>query len=313
MNYLLALGIDLSSLGAVPIRRLRLGSGKAQSEVILPFCASSLSRRTLDERLLQRSAETGAKVFRGSRVQRLESFGDGHFMATLSDGRVVEAHHAVLATGKYDLRCWERAKGKQNDLLGFKMHWRLSRESMSRLGDCVELIFFPSGYCGLQQVEDGWANLCLVVRRESFLKQYLRWELLLKQICSGSPALASYLLDAQPRWKTPLAISQMPYGYVCHEDQRIWRIGDQVAVIPSFCGSGISIALHSALLAADAIINKKPQEAYYRSVRRDLLKKVSVATLLSRSIIGRLGSTAIINAARWFPGAVTGVARATRI
>lgn len=313
IEYLLRLGIDLEALGAVALRRIRLASGESQSEAALPFRACSLSRRILDENLLELSEKAGVTVVRGSRVQGVHPLGDDRFAATLSNGQVLQARHAVLATGKYNLLGWERSSGKQNDLLGFKMHWRLSKAAMSRLGDAVELIIFPGGYCGLQPVEDGWANLGLVIKRGVFAKQLRHWDELISHVCSESSRLGSYLADAEQRWKIPLAVSEIPYGYVCGKAERIWRVGDQAAVIPSFCGSGMSIALHTASLAADAIVNEKSPVSYYRRLRRDLAKKVSIATLLSQAMVGRLGNMIITSATHFCPAAIAGVARATRI
>jgi flavin-dependent dehydrogenase len=313
IEYLFNLGLDLGSLGAVPIRRIRLASNELESEAALPFGACSLSRRVLDENLLALAAKAGVKIIRGSRVHVLDPLANGHFAATVSNGLVLEGRHAILATGKHNLLGWERAQGKQNDLLGFKMHWRLSQSSLSRLDDAVDIIIFSSGYCGLQQVEDGWANLGLLIKRSVFAEHYRHWDRLISHLCSTSNYLSAYLADAQPRWKTPLAVSDIPYGYICGEAERIWRVGDQAAVIPSFSGSGISIALHTALLAASAIVGGRSQVEYYRRLRSDLLKKVSFATLLSRAMVGSVSNRAISSAARWIPGALEGVARATRI
>lgn len=313
IGCLFELGLDLDSLGAVPIRRIRLASGTLESEARLPFSACSLSRKVLDENLIALAAKAGAKIIRGSRVCALDALANGHFAAGLSNGQVLEGQHAILATGKHNLRGWERTVGKQNDLLGFKMHWRLSRSSLSRLDDAVDLIIFPSGYCGLQQVEDGWTNLGLLIKRSVFAKQHHHWDCLIDHLCSTSSYFSTYLADAQPRWRAPLAVSDIPYGYICGEGERIWRVGDQAAVIPSFSGSGVSIALHTALLAANAIIDGKSPVEYYRQLRRDLLKTVSFATFLSRAMVSPVGNRAITSAARWLPGALEGVARATRI
>lgn len=313
IQYLFKLGIDLGSIGAVPIRRIRLASDELKSEAALPFSACSLSRKVLDESLIELAAKAGAKIIRGSRVHVLDALANGHFSARLSNGLVLESQQAILATGKHNLRGWERAKGKQNDLLGFKMHWRLSQNSLSRLDDGVDLIIFPSGYCGLQQIEDGWANLGLLIKRSVFAEQYRHWDHLISHLCSASNYLSTYLADAQPRWKSPLAVSDIPYGYICGEAERIWRVGDQAAVIPSFSGSGISIALHTALLAASAIVDERSPLEYYRRLRSDLLKKVSFATLLSRAMVGSVSNRAITSAAHWVPRSLQEVARATRI
>jgi flavin-dependent dehydrogenase len=54
-----------------------------------------------------------------------------------------------------------------------------------------------------------------------------------------------------------LAIASIPYGYVQNRSIGLWCIGDQAAVIPSFSGDGIAIALHSARWAPNAIWQAK--------------------------------------------------------
>ena len=54
-TYLAHLGIDLDALGASRISRLRLARERRLTEVGLPFTARGLSRRVLDDALLQRA------------------------------------------------------------------------------------------------------------------------------------------------------------------------------------------------------------------------------------------------------------------
>ena len=68
MRYLAILGIDLAAMGAVPITRV----GFEGIERALPFAASSLSRRVLDEALLAKAQAFGASVLRGRKVQGIE-------------------------------------------------------------------------------------------------------------------------------------------------------------------------------------------------------------------------------------------------
>ena len=78
------------------------------------------------------------------------------------------------------------------------------------------------------------------------------------------PALGSDLHNATPCWPKPLAISPIPYGHLGGPADGMWRVGDQVAVIPSFTGDGMSIALHSAVLAAEMYLDGKSADDYVR-------------------------------------------------
>ena len=69
------------------------------------------------------------------------------------------------------------------------------------------------------------------------------------------PHLAMRLAGAEPLLEKPIAITHIPYGYIRRTTQDgLYCIGDQAAVIPSFTGDGISIALHTARQAAAAYL-----------------------------------------------------------
>src|ERR1700721_493934 len=59
------LGLDPLSLGAMPLRTVRLVHRRTMAETALPFPALGLSRRRLDEALLSLAAQRGAQVLRG--------------------------------------------------------------------------------------------------------------------------------------------------------------------------------------------------------------------------------------------------------
>jgi 2-polyprenyl-6-methoxyphenol hydroxylase-like FAD-dependent oxidoreductase len=66
-----ALGIEVASLGAVPIDYVRLAAGRRAAEAPLPFPAASLTRKTLDTALIAEAIAAGVRVERGRTVQGL--------------------------------------------------------------------------------------------------------------------------------------------------------------------------------------------------------------------------------------------------
>src|SRR3954470_16944716 len=124
VEYLRQAGVDPVRLGAVAVTRLRFAAGEKLVETELPFRALSISRCVLDEALLERAADAGCEVRRGFTVQGLFQDAEG-WIAQLSDGTTHRARNVFLATGKHDVHGWSRPPGRQNDLVGFKMHWRL--------------------------------------------------------------------------------------------------------------------------------------------------------------------------------------------
>lgn len=256
-GLLRALGLDPVRLGAVPVERVRLLHGSRVAATALPFPAESLSRRTLDERLLDLAAARGATVRRGVAVRAAEAEG-GAVRARLSDGTAAMAGALFLATGKHDLRGHARGPGIQNDLIGFKMHLELPPAAARALDGTVHLLLFDGGYAGLQPLGDaggerGRVNLCLLVGKRRYEALGRSWPRLVGQLTSASPHWRALLAEARPCWDRPLSVYGVPYGYVAPASAGpVFRLGDQMAVVPSFAGDGIAIALRSARLAVEA-------------------------------------------------------------
>jgi flavin-dependent dehydrogenase len=311
VEYLRAAGVDPLRYGAQAVRGLRFSGGARVIETELPFSALSLSRTILDELLLRCAESSGCAVARGAAVERLTR-ADGEWQAATDDGAMVRAAHVVLASGKHDVRGWARAGGAQNDLIGFKMHWRLSPEQARELAGCIELHQFSGGYGGLVAVEGGAANLSLVVRRRLF-QQLGSWPALLVHMRARNELLAARLAGAQPAWERPMAVSSIPYGYLARSSDGAWRVGDQVAVIPSFTGDGMAIAMHSACMAVERMSEGRSVVEYQRELAAQLRGGMRIATALSRLMASGIAGFVAPAAMAVLPYLLEPVARATRI
>jgi flavin-dependent dehydrogenase len=309
-HYLERLGLDLAGLGAVPIHRVRLSAYGPAAESALPFPALSLSRRRLDEALQGLARDSGVQVLRGHRVKRLERKG-GRWQAAVDGGFDVEAADAFLATGKHDLQGLKRPPGLHGDLVGFKTHLRLAAPEAADLHGSVELHLFAGGYAGLEPIEDGLANLCLVADLGRLGRPAFPG--LLDMIRRACPPLDKRLRGAEFLWPRPLAIAAIPYGYVAKVDDGLWRLGDQAAVIPSFAGDGLGIALHSAHAAAAAYLVGDSPGAFQRRLAADLEIRVKGAALLSRLIVQPWAQGLAVELTRLRPQLLSAAAAWTRI
>ena len=150
---------------------------------------------------------------------------------------------------------------RAKQLIAFKMYFRLTPAQQRALHGWVELYLFPGGYAGLQLTENDEANLCLLVDRKAFAACNHR---------NGTELFAHLLRSCDP-WPSasiprsrcwPSRSRFRPSPTACSMDRAqqpgLWRLGDQAAVIPSFSGDGISIALHSAHLAAESLPARRP-------------------------------------------------------
>ena len=247
----------------------------------------------------------------GSLVTRLTRR-DDDWLVELQNGEVLRARTVFLANGKHDLRGWERGHGVQGDLIGFKMHWQLAPAQIEDLRGALEMFLFRGGYGALSLVEGDAANLCLVVRR-SELRRIGGWSELLADLLDGSRQLRKRLHCAKALWDRPLAISPIPYGYLVRGGSSLWCIGDQAAVIPSFTGNGMSIALHSGRLAAEMFLAGAREDEFHRRLHKQLRRGMSLATLISRAMVTGAGRMMMPHSLSLYPNTMRWIAASTRI
>jgi flavin-dependent dehydrogenase len=247
----------------------------------LPFTALGLTRLALDEALLRHAEALGARIERGVAVRAIA---DGRVETAAGD---VAAATLLLASGKHDVRGARRGvDGTIQGLIGFKSHFRLAPAQARALTGFVELILFDGGYAGLQRVEGGLANLCLLIRADRFESVGRTWPALLDALMA-EPHLARRLGEAACVFDKPVTIFDVPYGFLHRaspkDSDSLFRLGDQAAVIPSFSGDGMAIALHSGRLAARMIASGAGARAYHARLRADLARQVRLATWLQRA------------------------------
>ncbi len=314
-DYLRHLGLDLAALGGERIEGFRLVHGEAVAGCALPFAGLGLSRRVLDAALLGLAARSGAVVRRGCRVSIRQD--REPIVLAIAGGTTIETHTLFLATGKHELRGLRRAHRATPDLVGFKLHLRLSPAQRDALAGHVEIVMLERGYAGLQPIEHGMANLCLLVERGALLDAGGDWDGLLAQLRRTAPHLRRRLDGAEALMPRPLTIFRVPYGFV-HAPGRedapgLYRLGDQAGVIASFTGDGMSIALHSAVTAAACHISGGSAADYHRLIRSDIARQIGRADALYRLGGGPLARAAVMRAARLWPGGLRLAARLTRV
>ncbi len=311
---LLAMGLDVRALGAVPVRHLRVAGAQRCVGYDLPFQAQSLTRCVLDEAMLRMAGASGVEVRRGKRVEALEEHA-GAWRVRMSGGEMLRARDVFVASGKHDLRGHARPEGPQGSLIAFKQYFRLTQEESAALCGAIELMLFRGGYAGLQMVEGGSANLCLLVEATRYREMGGSWGALLDGIQGESGHLARRLRGAEAILVRPLSLSRIPYGFVRREasERGLWYLGDQAAVIPSFSGDGMSIALHTARVAAEIYLKGIGSEQLTKRLYAELRGLVWRATALSRMLVAPRGQRLVCSAVRAMPSLLPLAAGWTRI
>ncbi len=156
----------------------------------------------------------------------------------------------INATGRWsNLR--RPSKGDQVSLrekwLGLKGHFAEAPPPAS-----VDLYFFEGGYCGVSAVrlagEDhrgGRVNVCAMVRPSVAST--------LSEVFLQNRALRERSRHWQPL-SEPVSTSPLIFGAPRPTDGNVFCVGDAAGFVDPFVGDGISLALRSGALAAEALI-----------------------------------------------------------
>lgn len=315
-----SLGLDLAALRAEPIGVVRLIRGARCAEAALPFPAWGLSRHRLDAALLESAERAGARLIWGAKATALGPDGTVSVRSVVpgrdgaADERVAGAA-VLLATGKHDLRGAGR-QAADPGWVGFKTYLRLTPAETVRLRGAVELVLFPDGYAGLLLVEGGIANLSLIVRAGR-LARLGGWDGLYPSLVASSAHLAARLAGAEALRARPLAVSRIPYGYAHRPAQGdppfLYRLGDQAAVIPSFTGDGVAIALESGMRAACAVLAGEAAASHHARLRRMLAPQLRRAGLVQALCAGSWTQAPLGFLCHHAPSLMRATARATRL
>ena len=297
-----ALGIDPWSLGARPIGRVRIFAGGRVIERSLPRRAAGLSRRCLDEALLDAAAAAGAGVRRGVVARRVDDQG-----VHVNDGSILPAQALFVATGKHALRGLPREGVSAAARVGM----RVELAPQPGLTGVIELHLLDGGYAGLLEQEDGVVNMALSIDAAR-LASAGSPDRLAMSVAEEAPRLADRVADIVGAWS---AIAAVPYGWRRTVTQPgCFRIGDQAAVIASLAGDGVAIALASGRAAAAAWLKggDAAAPAYQRAFAARAARPLRIAEML-RAGAERPAVAAPLLGLMGVPGALGLAARLTRI
>ncbi|MEE9587619.1 MAG: lycopene cyclase family protein [Hyphomicrobiaceae bacterium] len=306
--------IDLDRMGVPKQKTLRLVSGRTQMEAPLPFCGRSLSRKTLDELLLQKASQAGVEVRRGSQITHLQK-GDGADRATVTvaGGEKLSAPVVVMGTGASTVRGIEPRQ--ISSLVGFKIMLSLTAAVGAGLADHVQLMGYDGGYQGALIVEDGLASLAWIMDAGQAKELGTDWQKHAAFLARQSQVTGDMLSGARTDWPRPLTVSGLQFGFLRSSviGANIYPVGGQMAIIPSFTGDGLAVALSSGIEAARAVAAGKTADIYQQNMRLRLKPQFRWARAVHPLFLYGWTRWAGLTAARSFPGIVTLVTNSTRL
>ena len=251
LPYLDFLEVNPFDFGAVRINKFQLSTTK--SNIIsakLPLGGFGISRYTLDLVLSEKAKENGVTILQD--VVLNITFLKDVFQVETKDNNTFTSKITIGAFGKRSLLDVKMARNfiqKKSPYLGVKIHVKGNFKE-----DLVALHNFKGGYCGVSKVENNAINLCYITNYATF-KQYKNIEDFQEQVVFKNNYLKEIFQSSEALFEKPLSISQISFETKKPVENHILMCGDSAGMIHPLCGNGMSMAIQSAQLASNLILN----------------------------------------------------------
>jgi menaquinone-9 beta-reductase len=287
LPYFQWLGLEISSLNPSQISKIEFstGSGKTISGE-LPLGGFGISRYSLDYYLSQKAIEYGCQIIQET-VSNIQ-FIDEEFCISTTSKFECNAKIVLGAFGKrsnIDLKLNRVFIQKKAPWLAVKAHY-----SGNFPKDLVGLHNFKGGYCGVSKVENDAINICYLVDYDTF-KKYRNIDHFQTEVMYKNPHLKNIIETSEMLFDKPLTISQISFEKKNTIENHILMIGDTAGLIHPLCGNGMAMAIHSAKIASELVIDffehkitnrKELEEKYTQEWNTNFKSRLEIGRFLSK-------------------------------
>lgn len=261
LPYLQWLGADVSELKPTNISKFAFTTtnGKAAAAT-LPLGGFGVSRYTLDNFLYQKALTHNCTVINETVTNVF--FNNDIFTINTSD-QTFKAKIVLGAFGKrsnIDQVLTRNFIHKKSPWLAVKAHYSGSLDD-----DLVALHNFKGGYCGVSKVENNVINICYLADYKTF-KQYKNIEEYQQNVLYKNKHLKAIFENSQLLFDKPLTISQISFDKKQAVENHILMIGDTAGLIHPLCGNGMAMAIHSAKIASELILEYFSEQQMPREI-----------------------------------------------
>ncbi len=316
LPYLEFLDIDVFKLGAKKINKFQLSTTKGQLiSADLPLGGFGISRFCLDEALANKAIENGVEMLQDT-VEDIQ-FSNDSFSVETKSRKTFKAKIVIGAYGKranLDVKLDRKFIKTKSPYLAVKTHVKGDFPN-----DLVALHNFEGGYCGVSKVEDDSINLCYITNFKSF-KKYKDIDEFQEKVVFNNEHLRAIFSETTPVFEKPLTISQISFEDKKPVENHIIMCGDTAALIHPLCGNGMSMAIRSAQIASDLIIDFFNSETPNREALEKQYLREWNAAFKSRLKTGHVVadffnqpkiSEVMMQALKWFPGILPHIIKRT--
>lgn len=306
----------IDEAGAPAIRRGRIVGRRHTLEFALPAAARGVSRRFLDDLLLQRARVAGASVVEGCAATDLTTGEGSSRLMVDRDGEMTRIEASVVAGawgrwGRFDQKLGRSfVHDKRTRSFGFKRHYVPQPSSEP---DSIDLYAFAQGYLGVNRVEGDATNICGLVHGDRLIGHKGRWDAFVETIRGEEPQLEALYRAHVPKQDAFLTSEPVIFRARAAVERGVFMTGDAAGIIDPLTGNGMAMAIQSASLAAPAILQvlatpsaRSESERAYAAAHHALFASRirwsrAIATLLARPAlleraIATIGTGAIAEA-----------------
>jgi flavin-dependent dehydrogenase len=313
-EYLTFLGVDWDFLNPMNINKTQLSIASGQTiSTDLPLGGMGLSRYELDFHLFQIAKEAGVHFF----FENVENVAFENQIFTIFSKTIVCKAEIVLGSfGKrssLDFKFKRPFLQKKSPWLGVKSHYHGVFPN-----DLVGLHHFEGGYCGVSKVNENTLNICYLVSYEVFqrFKNVQHFE---DEILHSNPFLSEIIYKSERIFEKPLTISQISFESKNRIENHILMLGDAAGMIHPLCGNGMAMAMHSAKIASELVINflndkinrSKMEQQYVLQWNHHFKRRLFFGKLLSKALLNKRLNVFLMKLVTQFPSLLSWMIKKT--
>jgi menaquinone-9 beta-reductase len=287
------------------LSRFQLSSISGRNEILpLEMGGFGISRFSFDNFLFTKASQSGVKFILDTSVENVEFLGQSFRVQTGRSGHF--SGDVVLgAFGKrsnIDSRFHRAFMKKRSPYVGVKYHVKFDMP-----GDLICLHNFPGGYCGVSKVENDIVNVCYLVHREK-IKAFGSIAKMEQHVLCANPLLKQIFKEAEFVFDKPEVINEISFEKKSLVENGVLMIGDAAGMITPLCGNGMAMAIHSAKIASEHVLNylqekctrEEMEKGYVREWSAEFSRRLFSGRLVQRLFGSETGSKIAINLALYF-------------
>lgn len=284
------------------ITQLQLSSVTGKSTITpLGLGGFGISRFTFDNYLFSLGQKAGVTFLLNTEIESIQS---GKIFTVRTAEKELSAEIVIGAFGKrsrLDIQLSRSFIKKRSPYVGIKYHAKTNHPDA-----IIALHNFRGGYCGVSNVEDGKTNICYLTHRDK-LKQFGSIDALEKNVLFENSHLKKIFSEADFLFQKPEVINEISFETKEPVFNHILMTGDAAGMITPLCGNGMAMAIHSAKILSDLIIEHRNdkdfshqtlEQAYATLWRKTFSKRLWIGRQIQNKLFGtEWGSTLGVNLA----------------